>query len=136
MSEKVDLEGIVAKYVELRDRRSALKAHYEAEDLEHKNRMEKIEAYLNNQMSAMGVESLRTSAGTAFRTYKEFVSVADWTCLLGYIKENDRFDLLERRVSKSTTKEIMAADANGSYTNPPPPGVNFVREQTVQIRRS
>lgn len=133
MRDKVD--GIVAKYLELRDRRSENKAAFEAKDRELRGMMEKIEGYLHEYLVTSGLEQSATKQATVFKTRKEYFNVADWDSLCAYVKENDAWGLLEKRVGKNTAKEIMDADANGVYQNPPPPGVNYTAVETVQIRR-
>ena len=98
--------------------------------------MERIEDHLQTELDRLGVKSMNTKHGTVFRTYKEFASIADFDALVNYIKEHDAYDLFERRVSKTAVRGIMEEDADGNYINEPPPGVNFVRKETVQIRRS
>lgn len=129
------MEQVVAKYVELRDRRTKLKDDYEAEDLVLSEAMDKLGDWLKAEMIRAGVRSANTAAGTAFFTTKDSARVADWDMLVKYAKENDRFDLFERRVSKSTVKEIMDQNRDGTFNNPPPPGVDYVRFEEIQINR-
>ena len=128
-------DQLVAKYVELRDRRSALKKQYEEEDKKLTTFMERMEEMFHALLVESGETSKRTSAGTVFLTHKEYAGVADWDSIKEYIKENDAWGLVQRRISLTAVKEIMSVDANGKYRNPPPPGVNFVRKETVGVRR-
>jgi len=131
----VSTDVLVAKYVELRDRCTAAKKRYEAEVAPMKELMVKLEDKLQEILDNIGANSLNTDHGTVFRTYKESATVGDWNALLDYIKENDQWSLLERRVSKTHVKELMEEARDGSYRNPPPPGVNLVRIAAVQVRR-
>lgn len=128
-------DAMVGKYVELRDRRSKLKKDYEAEDAKLKTMMEKMEEWFHKELVAAGEKSKRTDFGTVFITHKEYAGVADWGAALEYIKENNEWGMLQRRISLTAVKEIMDADANGKYRKPPPPGINFVRHETVGVRR-
>ena len=78
---------------------------------------------------------MKTAHGTAYIAYRESATVADWDVLLGFIKKSEAWDLLERRVSKSAVKDRMEEDRNGNYHQEPPPGVNFVRIEGVNVRR-
>jgi hypothetical protein len=131
----VTADQLVAKYVELRDRCTAAKKKYEAEIAPWKDGMEKLEGHLQQMLDATGANSMNTDHGTIFRTYKESATVADWDAFMAYIQNNDEWGLLERRVSKTYVKELMDEQRDGSYRNPPPPGVNFVRLAAVQVRR-
>ena len=132
----LNADVLTAKYLEIRDRRAALKKGYEAEDGKLKHLMDGIEDRLKTMMHELGAKSLRTEHGTPYIAYQESATVADWDALLTYIKECEAWDLLERRVSKTGVKNIMEEDRNGQYQNPPPPGVNFTRFEVVNVRRS
>jgi hypothetical protein len=131
----MNTDQLVGKYVELRGRRSTLKKDYETADDALKLVMGKIEDKLKEDLDASGQESARTAHGTVFKTYKEYANIADWDTVLAFIKKNDAFDMFEKRISKTAVRDRMQQDADGNYLNPPPPGVNFVRQEVVQIRR-
>jgi hypothetical protein len=132
----MNADQFTAKYIELRDRRTKLKKQFEADDAKLKVLMTGIEEKLLEKLAVDGAKRITTAHGTVYKTYKEFVNVADWQEVLRFIKENDAYDMLEKRVSKSSVTERMEKDSEGNYRNPPPPGVNFARQETVQIRRS
>lgn len=127
---------LVGKYVELRDRRAALKKDYESHDKQLRDLMEKIENKLHAMLVEAGETSKKTPYGTVYKTIKDYANVADWVATLEFIKENEAWGMLERRVSKTEVKSLMAPDENGKLTKPPPPGINFVQVETVGIRRS
>jgi hypothetical protein len=132
----MNLDQFTAKYVELRDRRKILKKEYEAADGELKLMMEKIEAKLREMLDAQNMTSAKTAHGTVFKTHKEYATVADWDAILAFVKENDAYDMFEKRISKTAVRDRMQQDDKGNYLYAPPPGVNFSRIETVQIRRS
>jgi hypothetical protein len=132
----MNADMLTAKYVELRDRKAAIKKAAEIEEAKLQVLLDGIENKLKEIMTETGVKSMKTDHGTAYLTYRESATVADWDVLLNHIKEKGAWDLLERRVSKAAVKEVMAEDRNGEYTEPPPPGVNFVRIEGVNVRRS
>lgn len=129
-------DALVGKYVEIRDRRSDLKRQYEEEDKQLKNMLEKIEEVLHKALVDAGETSKKTRFGIVYKTNKDYANVADWKEVLDYIRSNEAWDLLERRVSKSAVKDIMSPDETGKFRQPPPPGVNFVSVETVGIRRA
>lgn len=127
---------LVGKYVELRDRRAALKKSYEAEDKVLKDMMEKIEEALHKALVAAGETSKKTRFGIVFKTKKEFANAADWDAVTDYIWENKAWGLITRRINVAEVKSLMEPDETGKFTKPPPPGVNFVQVETVGIRRA
>lgn len=134
--EALNVDLAVAKFVELRDRKAALKKQCDEETQKLDSLMDGIEVWVKTQMHEAGTTSMKTPHGTAYIAWKESATVADWDAVLGYIKEHEAWGLLEKRVSKAEVKTIMEEDRNGQYQNPPPPGVNFVRVETINVRRS
>lgn len=132
----MNADVLTAKYVELRDRKAAIKKAAEIQEAELQVLLDGIEGKLKEIMTEQGVRSMKTDHGTAYIAYRESATVADWEALLAYIRGGDAWDLLERRVSKAAVKNRMEEDRNGEYVNPPPPGVNFVRIEGVNVRRS
>ena len=131
----MDTDRLTAKYIELRDRRAALKKQYEDTDHQLVRLMEGIEGALKQEMHRINARSVNTNHGTVYIGYQESARVADWDSLLDHIQTTERWDLLERRVSKSVVKELMTETRDGGYVNPPPPGVDFTRIEKVFIRR-
>lgn len=132
----VNIDQLCAKFVELRDRRTAIEKQAETDKAKLTKIMDAIEDKIKAIMHEQGTTSLRTPHGTAYITHKESATVADWDTLLDYIIKTENYNLLERRVSKTEVRNLMDEDRNGQYQNPPPPGVNFVRFEAINIRRS
>lgn len=121
-----NIDAIVAHYVSLRDQKAEIEAR-QREELAPINRdMELIEKALLKLMQAQGVESVRTPSGTPYIAKHTSCKVQDWDALLSYIRENDEWDLLERRVSKTA---FLAGDAKA-------PGVFVTDTLAVNVRRS
>ena len=138
MSDKaVSADLVIAKYIELRDRRTAIKREYEDKDRELVALMAKCEHWLQQTMNNLGVDNISSKKyGTAYQSYQEFVRVEDWDSFLGFIQRNEAWHLLNRAASKTGVKELMAPNNDGGYDNPPPPGINFTRVRGVTVRRS
>lgn len=124
------IHKLVDGYIQLRDKKAALKAKHEAELAPINAMMDKIETHLLAQMQEQGVTSYKTELGTAYTSTTTKANVADWDGLLGFVRENGLWQMLERRVSKTAVDEYVAAN------NDLPPGVNFSSAVSVNIRRS
>lgn len=123
-------DELVKLYIGLRDRRAKRKAEYELDDAPDQTKMDKIEGILLHRMQESGQESVRTAAGTAYKTTKVYSSVADWDSLLGFIKDHDAWEMLTRGVNKTAVEQYRAANDDL------PPGVNMRTEVVVNFRRS
>lgn len=123
------VDEMIAAYITLRDVKTALKNKYEARAKIITDEMAKLEAQLQAKMVADGVKSIATDAGTAYKTTVESATVSDMDALLDYVRENDAWHLLEKRVSKTGVRAIL--DEN----QPLPPGVNWYTSTSVNIRK-
>lgn len=124
------MEELVEKYIELRDAKAKVKAQYDAKVERIESVLEKIEAVLLQQFNESGMESVRTKSGTAYKQTRTSAGVADWDSVLEYIRENDLWNMLERRVSKAAVEQFK--DAHGDL----PPGINWREEVVINVRRA
>jgi hypothetical protein len=124
------VEHVVGTYMKLRRKKEALEAETKAGLDEIKVKMGKLEAWLMQKADDEGVTSFKTDSGTAFVTTTDFANVADWDAVLTFIKDNEAFDMLEKRVSKTAVRGYM--DANGSV----PPGITYGSKLGINIRKA
>jgi hypothetical protein len=123
------VEQAIGAYMKLRAKKETIEAETKAKVADIKEGMNKLEAWLKAKADEDKVTSFKTAAGTAFLTTTEFANVADWDAMLNFVKENDAYDLLEKRVSKNAVRGYM--DSMKAV----PPGVNFGSKVDIQIRK-
>lgn len=123
-------EFIIQKYIELRDKRAALKKEWSEKDEELRTASDKLEAWLLKKMDAANTDVIKNKSGTAYTTIDTRISCADWTTFWSWVLENDRVDMLEKRISSRAVKDYI--EENGTL----PPAVNVMREKTVVVRKS
>lgn len=124
------IDQIVEKYIALRDAKAKHKAEYEVKVAEIEAALDRIEKHLLENMQAQGLKSLPTAAGTAYISHRTSASVADWDSVLHFIRENDAWSMLEKRVSKTAVEEFKAANSDL------PPGINWYESVVVNVKRS
>ena len=127
---EVSYDKLVRTYVKIRDARTALKQTFEAEDRVLKDKLETLENYMLQSMNSSGVESVKTPAGTAYRTETMVPTGSDWTAFYAWVRENNAFDFIFRRIKADSVKEYM--DQNDGKV---PPGVSVYSKYGVTIRR-
>jgi hypothetical protein len=125
----VSVGEVIRTYMKLRDQKSAIEAQLKDKVASLKDKMEKLEAYLKTQMDAQGLTSFKSDFGTAFLTTTDYANVADWDAVLSYIRENEAYDLLEKRVSKIAVRSYI------EQTKSVPPGINYGTKLEVNIRK-
>jgi hypothetical protein len=125
----VTVEQVVAAYMKLRDKKKAIEAEADSKVQEIVQKMEKFETWIREKATEQGVTSFKTNAGTAFLTTVDFANVADWDAVLSFIKTNEAYDMLERRISKTAVRSYIEAHKEV------PAGVNYGTKLSVNVRK-
>ncbi len=125
----VTVDSVIGAYMVLRWNKEKIEAQAKVDVDKIKADMGKIESWVKQQADTMGVTSFKTKHGTAFLTTTDYANVADWDAVLGYIRENEAFDMLERRVSKTAVRGYI------ELNKVVPPGVNYGTKLEVNIRK-
>jgi hypothetical protein len=125
----VNVDQVVAAYMKLRDQKAAIRKEADEKIDEIETKLDKLEKWIKVKADADGVTSFKTPHGTAFLTTTDFANVEDWDATLNFIKTNDAFDMLERRVSKTAVRAYI--ELNKSV----PAGVNYGTRLDVNVRK-
>lgn len=126
----MDINELIANYIKIREKKSLMKAEFDAKVAKFDEAQEKIEAYLLNFFNKAGIDSIKTPAGTAYASSRSSATVADWDAFFGYVQSNGAYELLEHRANKAAVEEFVAANSGDL-----PPGINFSTTKTVNFRR-
>ena len=129
MSTTPNVGDVIRTYMKLRDQKAAIEAETKERVADLKAKMEKLEAYLKAQMDAQGLTSFKSDYGTAFLTTTDYANVADWDAVLSFVRENEAYDMLEKRVSKIAVRGYI--EANKAV----PPGITYGTKLEVNIRK-
>lgn len=124
------LSELVAKYIELRDKKAQFKAEYDAKVSKIEETLDKIEAVLLETFDKTGLDSAKTEFGTAYTTTRTTASVADKDAFMEHVKAKEDWQLLEVRVSKTGVEQYKEVNEDL------PPGVNWRAERVVNVRRT
>jgi hypothetical protein len=124
------VEQVVETYLKLRRKKEAVENETKDKVADIKAKMTMLESWLMQKAGEDGVTSFKTTAGTAFVTTTDFANVADWDAVLTFIKENDAFDMLEKRVSKTAVRAHM--DETGDV----PPGITYGSKIGINVRKA
>mgnify|MGYP003435984278 CR=1 FL=1 len=125
-----DLSTLVEKYISLRDRKQAIVNEAKEKAAKFDAVLDKMEGMLLSTFNDLGMDSVKTSAGTAYKSTRTSATVADWDSVLGFIQENEAFNMLERRVNKVAVAEYR--EVNDAL----PPGIDWRSEVVINVRRS
>lgn len=126
----VDDVTLLKMFIALRDRRAERKAAYQADDEGDRTKQDKIEIEFLRRFGERGIDNVSArGVGTAYRSTRSSATVADWDAFLDHVRDNDAWELLERRVNKTAVEQFKAAQEDL------PPGVNWNEAQVVNFRR-
>jgi hypothetical protein len=124
---EVPLEKLTRIYIKMRDK----KAELGNQVVKLENDMGTVKTAILNHMKSLGVESLRTEAGTVYRTVRSQYSTSDWESMGKFILEHGVPELLEKRIQQTNMRAFL--EENPDLL---PPGLNSNMEYSVTIKRS
>ena len=127
----IPLDKLVAIYLKMRDAKDKLTTDYKQKYADIEDQMAVLEAEMFGVCKHMNADSIRTKAGTIVRSVKSRYWTNDWDSMYHFIKENDAYGLLEKRLHQTHMKEFLSENPDLL-----PMGLNVESEYTVVVRRS
>ena len=127
----MDTEKLVQVYLRIRQKRSELAKQFKDADDDLKKKQSRLETELLRFLQDNKQESVRTAAGTFYRQEDIKPAGSDWDAFYKWVRENDAFDALERRIKKGFVVDYMEEN-DGEL----PPGVSVYREYLVRVRKA
>lgn len=131
MTETISVDRLVAAYIKMRDKRSALLREYEEADAQIESQMDTIESTLLEMCKQIGADTLGSKHGKVMRTVKTRYWTSDWESMHKFILEHKMPELLERRISQTTMRQLLEENPDVM-----PPGLNIDSRYAVTIRRA
>jgi hypothetical protein len=126
----LNFEQAGEKYIALRNEVAAIEAEAKTAVAEKKATMLDLENWFTLRAQEEGMVKIPTSVGTAYWSTHNAATVADRNALFEFCKENNTWDLIESRASKTAVKSYV--EGHGV----PPPGVNFSSVQVFNFRKT
>lgn len=123
MSE-VNAEKLAAVYVKIRKAREELSE----KDKELEEQQKLVSEELLKICKEQGAQTIRTTHGTISRRTNKHFWTSDWDAFFRFIKENDSFALLQRRINNSNMEQFLEENPEAR-----PPGLQADINQTVVI---
>ena len=131
MENDVTLEKLTRIYIKMRDKKAELTQELEAQISELDEKMKTVKTGILDHMKEIGAESLRTDAGTVYRTVRTTYSTNDWDSMNKFILQHSVPELLEKRIHQTNMKAFLE-----EHPDVLPPGLNANMEYSVTIKRS
>lgn len=130
----------VGQYVQVRDKINALKEKHKEELLPWGELLDQLNTEIVGHLNTVGADSVSTAHGTAYKTEKKSVSIADMTAFWTYVVSQGDFDLIDKRANVTAVeayinRRVEEAQSDPSIIPGPPPGVNFSSRYVAGVRR-
>jgi len=124
------MNDAISAYVKLRDAKEALAKKHKDEMSGYNEKLAVIERWVQRELDRQGMDKAgNKSVGTAFIQKVDSCTVADKEAFMKFVKDEDHFELLDIRASKTVVRDFM------ENTGEIPPGVKFDSARVVRIRR-
>ena len=127
----ITIDRLAGAYVKLRDKRSEIKAAYEAEDKLLKDKMDVLKRSMLKTCTDLNADSIRTAHGTVIRGVKTRYWTSDWDKMHAFIMEHNLPQLLENRIAQKNMKQFLEENPDEM-----PEGLNKDNEYDITVRRS
>ena len=124
------LDRLVSVYVKIRDQKVELATEFATKEKELNIYLDKVKAELLAYCKDSGVESVKTTSGTFWRSQKGRFWTSDWEAMNKFIVDNEAVDLLEKRLHQGNMKQFLEENPDLH-----PPGLNADTEYTITVRR-
>lgn len=128
----MDTEKLISAYIKLRDARAENKQAFDEADAEFERKLNMIESKLLELSKELGLDSMKTASGTAFKVVKTRYWAPDWESFYDWIDDHtdDPYALLEKRIHQSNFKQFMEENPDVA------PPVNADSRYSITVRRS
>lgn len=124
-----NIDSAIATYIATRDDLDRERKAYNKYEARAKNYMSRIEMFVKDKADELGMDSVRTPSGTAFRSIKTAYRVGNWDEFWAFCQANNYSHCVEKRAAKNAVKEIH--DETGEI----PPGLEYHVEIGFDFRR-
>ena len=133
MSETTDinLDELVKIYLTIRNERDRLEADWKVKVKEIENELTLLSQQMLAVCNESNATSIKTKQGTVIKKLSERYTVSDGNSFRKFVMENNAPELFEARISQGNFKEFIAERQEDGL----PPGVNVMREFTIQVRK-
>jgi hypothetical protein len=124
-----DINKYVGDYVAVRDKIREKEAAHKEELKPLKDVLDKLSGILSKALADTNSGSIRTDAGTCYKTVRWSASLPDADAFMRFVIATNSFDLMDRKANATAVREYVAEH------NAPPPGVNLTSIELVGVKR-
>ena len=121
----------VNAYLKIMAKRTELSANFDTEDTILKDQQELIKTELLDYLKENDLKSVKTEAGTFYKTVKTRYWTSDWEEMHKFVLEHEVPEFFEKRLSQGIIKQFLEENPETV-----PKGLNSDSEFAVTVRKS
>jgi hypothetical protein len=126
----IPLAKMTKVYLKIKAERDKLSAEYKEADDELVSQQGKIKSALLGYLKENDLKSVKTDAGTFYRTVKQKYWTSDWENMHKFILEHEVPEFLDKRLNQKNVKEFLE-----EHPDLLPKGLNVDAEFALTIRK-
>lgn len=130
MADGKSINDLVYRYREIRDQIKEREQEVKDELAALREQLDEIGGELLEFCNENKLDSVRTPAGTVSRRVNTRYWTSDWESMYEFIKENDLFYLMEKRIHNANMKQFLEENPDEM-----PKGLNVDNQYIVQVRK-
>jgi|ERR1035437_1452239 hypothetical protein len=123
------LDQVIGAYRTLRAQKDETVKRHKEELAPINAQLQSCLSWVHKTMQDQGMKNTRGESGSAFLQTDIDVTTKDWPVILAYIQENNLWEFLEQRVSKTVITEYIES------TKVVPPGIKVAANISCHIRK-
>ena len=132
VSDEFDCEAMTAYYLKCKGVVAAMNADNKKRIKPVEAEMERVAALMDEYLTTHKVKNASTKAGVFFREMDIKPRATDWTAFYAWIKENDAFEFLHKRITADAVAAYMEQHKDDEVALPP--GVAVEKSYVVRVR--
>jgi len=94
-------------YIKIRDKRAEIKRAFDAENKKLEDQQNKVKIALLGYCKEQGVESVKTTSGTFYRTVKTRFWSNDWSEMHKFVLAKELPEFFEKRLNQTAVREYI-----------------------------
>lgn len=125
----VDLTALVETHFKIKAKLAAMEADYKLAIAKYEEARDKVKGQIVDALDEMGVENVKTTAGTPYFTHPESYKVSDMETFVSWVVERSAYEILPATLARKDA--VRAACEEGV-----PPGVEVTTIRQLNIRKA
>lgn len=129
-TEGISLAKITEVYLKIKARRDVLSVEYNEADDKLVSQQDKIKSTLLRYLKENDIKSVKTDAGTFYRTIKQKYWTSDWESMHEFILAEGVPEFLAKTLNQGVVKQYLE-----EHPDKLPKGLNVNSEYTITVRK-